>query len=206
MEIEVINQLAIQVTWSPPNMSNCTDVDEYRISCYFYSSCSYTYTRQTTSTSIILLIGSYLSHCDYTCCVTGSNSAGISLEECALKREFSRWICIIIIVFIARPTPPRNVTVSLIHPTLLQIEWIEPEKINGDFDLYSVVCGTQTSDIYSITETAVNMTGLNVFTRYECCVTAQTYTYLYDNPFKSSPSCVNATTAPGTYVECVNVQ
>ncbi len=102
-------------------------------------------------------------------------------------------------LLIARPTPPRNVTVSLIHPTLLQIEWIEPEKINGDFDLYSVVCGTQTRDIYSITETAVNITGLSVFTRYECCVTAQTYTY-DDSPFRSSPSCVNATTAPGTCI------
>ena len=105
-----------------------------------------------------------------------------------------------VLILIARPTPPRNVTVSSIHPTLLQIEWIEPEKINGDFNLYSVVCGTQTRDIYSITETAVNITGLSVFTRYECCVTAQTYTYYDDSTFRSSPSCVNATTAPGTCI------
>ncbi len=101
-------------------------------------------------------------------------------------------------IIIARPTPPRNVTVSSIQPTLLQIEWIEPEQINGNFDLYSVVCGTQTRNIYSITETAVNMTGLSVFTRYECCVTAQTYNYYDDTTFSSSPSCVNATTAAGT--------
>ncbi len=104
-------------------------------------------------------------------------------------------------IIIARPTPPRNVTVSSIQPTLLQIEWIyiEPEQINSEFDLYSVVCGTQTRNIFSITETAVNMTGLSVFTKYECCVTAQTYSYYDDTTVSSSPSCVNATTAAGTY-------
>ncbi|XP_064392937.1 phosphatidylinositol phosphatase PTPRQ-like isoform X2 [Halichondria panicea] len=179
MEIEVIDLFSIQLTWSPPDMSNCTDIDEYRISCNFSYPCSYTNTRQTTSITTFLH-DYYFYRCNYTCCVSGSNSAGESPQECALK---------------PRPTPPRNVTVSSIQPTLLQIEWIEPEQINGDFDLYSVVCGNNTRNIYSITETAVNMTGLSVFTRYECCVTAQAFNYYDYTTFSSSPSCVNATTA-----------
>ena len=51
--------------------------------------------------------------------------------------------------------------------------------------------GVSSRYIYSITETAVNLTGLSVFTRYECCVTV---IFLW---YRSIPTCVNATTAPG---------
>ncbi len=46
------------------------------------------------------------------------------------------------------------------------------------FNYYYVVCGTQTAYTYRITETAVNLTGLSVFTRYECCVTVYITTLL----------------------------
>ncbi len=92
----------------------------------------------------------------------------------------------------ATPTPPRNVTVQPSQTSLL-IEWIEPEQVYGEFDAYYVVCGTQTAYTYSITETAANVTGLSVFTRYECCVTV----YVYYSIVYSTPNCVNATTAPG---------
>ncbi len=77
------------------------------------------------------------------------------------------------------------------------IEWLEPEQIYERYSQYYVVCGTQTRPrvssryILSITETAVNITGLSLFTRYECCVTV---IFLW---YRSVPSCVNATTAPG---------
>ena len=77
--------------------------------------------------------------------------------------------------------------------TSLLIEWIEPEQINGMFNYYYVVCGSRTAYTYSITETAANVTGLSVFTRYECCVTV----YVYYSIVYSTPNCVNATTAPG---------
>ncbi len=96
-----------------------------------------------------------------------------------------------IIEFTARPTPPRNVTVQPSQTSLL-IEWIEPEQIDERYGEYYVVCGTQTRYI-SITQTAVNITGLSVFTRYECCVTAKVFW------FRSIPTCLNAATAPGNY-------
>ena len=115
--------------------------------------------------------------------------------------------------YTAIPTPPRNLTVQPSQTTLL-IEWMEPEQVYGRFNAYYVVCGTQTRPrvssrrIYSITETAVNITGLSVFTRYECCVTVNVYF------LNSIPNCLNVTTAPGmpyglvfnynyTYFQCI---
>ncbi len=164
------NRYAIQVSWSPPNMSNCTDVDEYRISCNISYPCSYTYTRQTTSTSTILF-GSYFSRCNYTCCVSGSNSAGESPEECASKREFSRWI------LIARPTPPRNVAVSSIHPTnSITLTWTEPAESYGQAILfYSINCTSahHNVEIQRTYTTSVNVSGLIADTNYTCCVSAE---------------------------------
>ncbi len=88
-------------------------------------------------------------------------------------------------------------TVKPSGQTSLLIEWLEPKQIYERYGEYYVVCGTQTRPwvssrrIYSITETAVNLTGLSVFTRYECCVTVNVAWY------RSVPSCVNATTPPG---------
>ena len=89
-------------------------------------------------------------------------------------------------------------TVQPSKQTSLLIEWLEPEQIYERYGEYYVVCETQNEPrrvssryIYSITQTAVNITGLSVFTRYECCVTVIVLWY------RSIPSCVNATTAPG---------
>ena len=83
------------------------------------------------------------------------------------------------------------------------IEWLEPEHINEQFGRYYVVCETQNGPrrvssryIYSI---AVNITGLSVFTRYECCVTV---IFLW---YSSISSCVNATTAPGILVHVLTL-
>ena len=103
---------------------------------------------------------------------------------------------LIVIECTARPTPPRNVTVQPSQTSLL-IEWMEPEQVYGQFRYYYVVCGTQTRPrvssrrIYSITETAVNITGLSVFTRYECCVT------VFNSYVSGIPNCINTTTSPG---------
>ncbi len=90
----------------------------------------------------------------------------------------------------ALPSPPRNVTAQP-SQTFLLIEWLEPEQVFGEFYFYYVVCGTQTGIIFSITETAINVTELSVFTRYECCVRVFNYNFI-----DSIPNCVNATTAP----------
>ena len=82
--------------------------------------------------------------------------------------------------------------------TSLLIEWMEPEQVYGEFDAYYVVCGTQGAYTHSITETAINITGLSVFTRYECCVTMNVYYSIV----RSTPNCANATTAPGITMLC----
>ncbi len=103
----------------------------------------------------------------------------------------------VVIECTAQPTPLRNVTVQPSQTSLL-VEWMEPEQVYGRFFAYIVRCrahnglGVREIATLSITETAVNLTGLSVFTRYECCVT------VYNNRLvDSNPNCVNATTAPG---------
>ena len=109
----------------------------------------------------------------------------------------------IVIECTARPIPLRNVTVQPSQTSLL-IEWMEPEQVYGRFDAYYVEWETQTRPrvssrrIYSITETAVNITGLSVFTRYKCCVTVFNYEFV-----ESIPNCMIATTAPGMIINAI---
>ena len=89
--IQVIDSYTIQVSWSPPNMSDCTDIDEYRVYCdshdsplcFFYS----LPTVATNSTNITLHNYFLLQNCVYECCVSGYNSAGEGTENCASRRE-----------------------------------------------------------------------------------------------------------------------
>ncbi len=93
--------------------------------------------------------------------------------------------------YTARPTTLKDVSASEITPTSLLIEWTRPEFIYGGFNIYYAVCGTQNNYVFNISHTSANVTGLSVFTRYECCVLIHSYWSTSD------PSCVNATTAPG---------
>ena len=98
-------------------------------------------------------------------------------------------------LFLARPTPPRNVSVTPIPSSLtsLLVEWVEPEHINGRFYAYQVVCGTVYRESYNITWTNLEVTGLSVFTTYTCCVTAYNY-FLFYSLINSAQQCGNATT------------
>ncbi|XP_064392934.1 uncharacterized protein LOC135340513 [Halichondria panicea] len=177
VEITNIFSYSIQVIWSPPDMSNCTDIDGYRIVCI--SNCNYISEENTNTDHSLYTTIQYsnsVDSCLFRCCVSGNNSAGEGLQNC---------------VYGPFPTPPRNVTARSSQTSLL-IEWMEPEQDLGRFLAYYVVCGTQTRNIRSITETAVNFIGLSVFTRYECCVTV----IFYFDIIESIPTCMNATTAP----------
>ncbi|XP_064392916.1 phosphatidylinositol phosphatase PTPRQ-like isoform X3 [Halichondria panicea] len=182
VEITGINSSSIQVSWLPPDMSNCTDVNEYRITCHDYFFCGYYYLMEEIPRYSLNVMfhdrNGYNSFesCPFYCCVSGNNNAGEGLQNC---------------VYGPIPAPPRNVTVQPSQTSLL-IEWMEPEQVYGEFDAYYVVCGTQGAYTHSITETAINITGLSVFTRYECCVTMNVYYSIV----RSTPNCANATTAP----------
>ena len=73
----------IQVSWSPPDMSNCTDVEEYRVTC---SNWGDIVTEWTTSTQITLLNSSYFNDYHFFhCCVSGNNSVGLGPQRCVLR-------------------------------------------------------------------------------------------------------------------------
>ncbi|XP_064392932.1 tyrosine-protein phosphatase Lar-like isoform X3 [Halichondria panicea] len=189
VEITFIDSSSIQVSWLPPDMGNCTNVDGYRIICSDDISCNrpYSFVEETPSHSLNVTFhdpydNDNFNSCFFYCLVSGNNSAGVGPAS---------------YVYGPTPSPPRNVTVKPSGQTSLLIEWLEPKQIYERYGEYYVVCGTQTRPrvssryIYSITETAVNITGLSVFTRYECCVTVNVASW-----YSSFPSCVNATTAP----------
>ena len=90
----------------------------------------------------------------------------------------------------ALPTPPRNVSVTPIPSSLtsLLVKWVEPERINGRFYAYQVVCGTVYEVSYNITWTTLEVTGLSVFTTHTCCVSVSNFF------FTSTQHCANATT------------
>ena len=84
MEITRINSSSIQVTWSPPDMGNCTDVDGYRITCYDDLLCyrSYYFMEETSSHSLSVTLhdpydNEYFNSCFFYCRVSGNNSAGV---------------------------------------------------------------------------------------------------------------------------------
>ena len=84
VEITRINSSSIQVTWSPPDMGNCTDVDGYRITCYDDLLCyrSYYFMEETSSHSLSVTLhdpydNEYFNSCFFYCRVSGNNSAGV---------------------------------------------------------------------------------------------------------------------------------
>ncbi len=87
VEITGIDSYSIRVTWSPPDMNNCTDVDEYRIICY--SSCYIIPTVENTSHSLntIIQYSNSVNSCVFSCCVSGNNSAGVGPASCVYGRE-----------------------------------------------------------------------------------------------------------------------
>ncbi len=94
MEITFIDSYSIQVTWSPPDMSNCADVDEYIINCFDYSYCGnfYDLREETPShSSSVTFYDPYdndnFVSCFFYCCVSGNNSAGEGPQNCMLGRE-----------------------------------------------------------------------------------------------------------------------
>ena len=86
--IQVIDSYTIQVSWSPPNMSDCTDIDEYRVYCHDYSWCFYSLpTIIINSVNVSIHDYFFVEYCAYECCVSGYNSAGEGTGNCASKRE-----------------------------------------------------------------------------------------------------------------------
>ncbi len=93
VDITLIDSSSIQVSWSPPDMSNCADVDEYSITCHDFDYCGYyNFMEETPRYSLNVMFydrhgyGSFES-CPFYCCVSGNNNAGEGLRYCVLGRE-----------------------------------------------------------------------------------------------------------------------
>ena len=86
VEITILDHdYQIQVSWSPPDMSNCTDVEEYRVTCFNWGDIV---TEWTSSTQITLgpLNSSYFNdYYSFHCCVSGNNSVGLGPQHCVLR-------------------------------------------------------------------------------------------------------------------------
>ncbi len=132
-------------------MSNCADVDEYKIICYDYFSCvnSYDLREETPShSSSVTLYDPYedgiFDSCIFYCCVSGNNGVGEGPQNCVEGRKCSLFLVTFLLIHAAIPTPLRNVTLQPSGQTSLLIEWMKPEQLYGWFYYYYVVCGVYT--------------------------------------------------------------
>ena len=83
VEITVINFYTVHVSWSTPDMSNHSCIDEYRVSCYTWPS-NYTIQTVYSSSTSVIVADYYFSFYDYCCCVSGTGMGGP--ESCVSKR------------------------------------------------------------------------------------------------------------------------
>lgn len=81
-------------------------------------------------------------------------------------------------IYTVRPSAPRNVRVTSSTSTSLYVHWTTPQYPNGTLTAYTIRCSSPTHNYNSeiIRETYYGtyytVTGLEVFTAYECCVSA----------------------------------
>ena len=113
VEITGIDSSSIRVTWSPPDMSNCADVDEYRIICYDYFSCVNSYDLREESPSHLSSVTLYdpyddgfFNSCTFYCCVSGNNSAGEGPQNCVVGRECSLFLVTFLYCYKVQLSPP----------------------------------------------------------------------------------------------------
>ena len=76
--------VAVQLSWSPPDLSGCKDIDKYIVRCHTTS--AETVTMSTNLTSVTLYNNVFRDN-DFRCCVSGNNSAGEGPENCASRRK-----------------------------------------------------------------------------------------------------------------------
>ena len=78
------------------------------------------------------------------------------------------------------PGPPNNLSITTINSTALTFSWAVPMQPNGKITGYNYSCtetGTMNvirSDNTTPDTTSVVLTGLNIFTNYNCSVSAST--------------------------------
>ena len=113
VEITFINSSSIQVSWLPPDMGNCTDVDGYRIICSDYISCyrSYYFMEETPShSSNVTFHDPYdddnFNSCIFYCRVSGNNSAGVGPASYVYGRECSLFLVRFLFIIIKLQLPP----------------------------------------------------------------------------------------------------
>ncbi len=94
LEITRLDSSSIQVTWSPPDMSNCADIDGYRITCRDdFCHRSYNLMEETPShSSNVTFYDPYdndnFDSCFFYCFVSGNNSAGEGPSSYVEGREY----------------------------------------------------------------------------------------------------------------------
>ncbi len=94
VQITAIDQHSFLVSWSAPDMSNCTDIDSYIINCfnYYYGN---DYSAEVPSYSLNATIvhdedinENYYNSGFFECYVRGNNSAGQGSSDYGYGREY----------------------------------------------------------------------------------------------------------------------
>ena len=85
--VSVGQYLPVRVSWSPPDMSGCKDIDEYIVRCHTTPLTSAGTVTTYTSQTYVTLYNDALRNSDFRCCVSGNNSAGEGPGNCASRRK-----------------------------------------------------------------------------------------------------------------------
>ncbi len=113
VEITFIDSSSIQVSWLPPDMGNCTNVDGYRIICSDDISCNrpYSFVEETPSHSLNVTFhdpydNDNFNSCFFYCLVSGNNSAGVGPASYVYGRECSLFLVRFLFIIIKLQLPP----------------------------------------------------------------------------------------------------
>ena len=72
------------------------------------------------------------------------------------------------------PTAPVNITLTEVTSTSVHLGWSSPQNTNGTTTHYTIRCTQSDRDVWFSTSvtTSENVTSLQPFTNYTCCVSA----------------------------------
>ncbi len=144
VEITGIDSYSIRVTWSPPDMSNCTDVDAYRITCF--DSCRYSRVgNRSHSLNTTIQYSNSVSSCVFSCCVSGNNSAGVGPQNCVYGRECLYKYCDIPVLYwmYSFPHPSKKHDSPVF--TNFTTDWVDGARTRH-WAVLSLLCGVWDTD------------------------------------------------------------
>ena len=170
---------SLYITWSLPNAQDRNGIIlGYNIS---YTSGSIVYNTNTSETFIN--ITGLMIYTQYNVTVAAYTSAGTGPADYITVRTDSSGMSYLdiimtsVVIFIV-PSSPLNLSYMNITSTSIKVSWLQPSSFNGPNEGYVVMYTRLETNMTNITDrisdTSVNITGLEIYEEYDIVVLAFT--------------------------------